>query len=271
MIKVGVVGVGGRMGSLIARHCLETEGLTLAGALEIKGHPFVGRDVGDVIGKLPQGLTIAADPVEAFVDCAVIIDFSSPLATLELMRHAADSGKAMVIGTTGFSDKQRLTLAEYGAAIAFVLSPNMSIGVNVLFKVVGTLTALLGEDYDIEIVEAHHRLKKDAPSGTAKGLALAVAKARGVDLDAAARYERHGIIGERPKGEIGIQTVRAGDIVGDHTLYFAGGGERIEITHRAHSRENFARGALRAACWVADKQPGLYTMMDVLGLSDEDR
>lgn len=271
MIAVGVVGVGGRMGSLIARGVLESDRLTLGGALEMPGHPFLGRDVGEVTGKLPQGVLISAEHTTAFGGCDVIIDFTTPAATLELAAFAVANSKALVVGTTGFSDKQRITLLQCGTSIPLVFSPNMSIGVNVLFKVVGDLTALLGETYDIEIVEAHHRLKKDAPSGTAKGLALAIAKARGVELEKVARYERQGIIGERPLGEIGIQTVRAGDIVGDHTVYFAGGGERIEVTHRAHSRENFARGALRAAQWVADKRPGVYTMMDVLGLSDEDR
>jgi 4-hydroxy-tetrahydrodipicolinate reductase len=271
MIKVGVGGAAGRMGSLIVRGVLESEDLNLVGALEAKEHPFIGRDIGEAIGKIPQGIKITSDIVEAFSDSAVIIDFSTPSATLENIRVAADYSKAMVIGTTGFTDKQRNSLMEYGASIPFVLSPNMSIGVNVLFKIVGILTKLLGEAYDVEIVEAHHRLKKDAPSGTAKGLALAIAKAREVDLEQHARYERYGSIGERPMGEIGIQTVRAGDIVGEHTVYFAGGGERIEITHRAHSRENFARGALRAARWIVHKQPGVYTMMDVLGLLDENR
>ncbi len=271
MIKIGVVGAAGRMGALIARGVVESEDLVLTGALEVTGHPMVGRDVGDVIARLPLGVTICTDMAEAFADCEVIIDFSSPMATIEHLTFAAAGGQAMVIGTTGFSDKQRVTLFEIGAGVPVVISPNMSIGVNVMFKAVAMLTRLLGEDYDVEIVEAHHRLKKDAPSGTAKALALSVARARGVNLDEHARYERNGIIGERPLGEIGIQTVRAGDIVGDHTVYFAGGGERIEITHRAHSRENFARGALRAARWIKGKTPGMYSMLDVLGLSDEDR
>ena len=271
MVKIGIVGVAGRMGALIARGVVESEDLQLSGALEVQGHPMVGRDVGDVIAKLPLGISISSDLVTAFADCDVIIDFSSPSATLEHMTYAAAGGQAMVIGTTGFSDKQRITLSDIGSGIPVVISPNMSIGVNVMFKAVSMLTKLLGEGYDVEIVEAHHRLKKDAPSGTAKGLALSVARARGVDLEEHARYERCGIIGERPVGEIGIQTVRAGDIVGEHTVYFAGGGERIEITHRAHSRENFARGALRAARWIKGKTPGMYSMLDVLGLSDEDR
>lgn len=267
MTKIGVVGAAGRMGALIARGVVESDDLELTGALEVEGHPMIGRDVGDVIAKLPLGIAISSDMTEAFADCEVIIDFSSPAATIEHMTFAAAGGQAMVIGTTGFSDKQRITLTDIGGGIPVVISPNMSIGVNVMFKAVAMLTRLLGEGYDVEIVEAHHRLKKDAPSGTAKGLALAVARARGVDLDALARYERYGIIGERPQGEIGIQTVRAGDIVGEHTVYFAGGGERIEITHRAHTRQNFAQGAIRAARWIRGREPGLYSMMDVLGLS----
>ena len=224
MTKIGIVGVAGRMGALIARGVVESEDFQLSGALEVQGHPMVGRDVGDVIAKLPLGISISSDLVTAFADCDVIIDFSSPSATLEHMTYAAAGGQAMVIGTTGFSDKQRITLSDIGSGIPVVISPNMSIGVNVMFKAVSMLTKLLGEGYDVEIVEAHHRLKKDAPSGTAKGLALSVARARGVDLEEHARYERCGIIGERPVGEIGIQTVRAGDIVGEHTVYFAGGG-----------------------------------------------
>jgi 4-hydroxy-tetrahydrodipicolinate reductase len=271
MIKAGIVGFGGRMGSLIARLILESPDLALSGALEDKAHSTIGKDVGDVLGRPKIGAFVTSDIEAAFTACDVIIDFTFPEVTLLTSEYASRSGKPMVIGTTGFSAEQKGRTASFASKIPLVMSPNMSIGVNVLFKIVGLAASLLDEGYDAEIVESHHRLKKDAPSGTALALAQVIAKARGVELDRCARYERHGSIGQRPTGEIGIQTVRAGDIVGEHVVMFAGGSERIEITHRAHSRENFARGALAAARWVMGKQPGLYSMMDVLGISNEGR
>jgi 4-hydroxy-tetrahydrodipicolinate reductase len=266
MIKVGVVGIGGRMGMLIARGAADEPDLELAGALEIAGHRLIGEDAGLAIGRQRCGCVVSDNPQIAFKNADIIIDFSFPEATLKMMAIASENKKAMVIGTTGCSDAQKSELMGYGTTIPFVFSPNMSIGVNVMFKIVEELTRLLGDNYDIEIVEAHHRLKKDAPSGTALGLALSIAKARNISLKDKARYERYGVIGERPHGEIGIQTIRAGDIVGDHTVYFAGNGERIELKHQAHSRENFARGAIAAARWIAGKAPGAYTMIDVLGI-----
>jgi len=271
MIKTGVVGFGGRMGTLIARILLDSPDLSLTGALEDKTHPLIGRDAGEVLGYPRTGAVVSAELNEAFDPCECIIDFTFPEVTLAVLKYAAEKGKAMVIGSTGFTAEQRKTAETLSKAIPVVLSPNMSIGVNVLLKIIREVSGLLDEGYDAEIVEAHHRLKKDAPSGTALALAQAVAKGRGVDLDKHACFERHGIIGVRPTGEIGIQTVRAGDIVGEHTVMFAGPGERIEITHKAHSRENFARGAAKAARWVMGKGPGLYSMMDVLGISHEDR
>ena len=271
MIKAGIVGFGGRMGSLIARLILESPDIALSGALEDKAHPAIGRDAAEVLGR-PKGKVLVTSDIEAaFSPCDVIIDFTFPEVTLKTSRYASENGKPMVIGTTGLSSEHKEIIAACASRIPIVLSPNMSIGVNVLFKVVGMVASLLDESYDAEIVESHHRLKKDAPSGTALALAQVIAKARGVDLEKRARYERYGAIGQRPTGEIGIQTVRAGDIVGEHVVMFAGGGERIEITHRAHSRENFARGALAAARWVMGRQPGLYSMMDVLGIKDEGR
>ncbi len=265
MIRVGVVGAGGRMGALITQGVLSQADMQLAGALETAAHPIVGRDPGLSLGGGPTGITVTARREEAFAECDVIIDFSVPQATLENARYAALEHKALVIGTTGMDEQQRRTIAELAERTPMVMAPNMSIGVNVMFKVAGLVARLL-EDYDIEIVETHHRHKQDAPSGTAIGLAEAVARARGVSLAEHARYARHGIIGERPAGQIGIQSLRAGDVVGDHTVMFAGGGERIELTHRAHSRANFAQGAVRAAHWVVSQGPGLYTMLDVLGL-----
>jgi 4-hydroxy-tetrahydrodipicolinate reductase len=266
MIHAGIVGIAGRMGSLIAQAVVEAEDMLLSGALEAKGHPLLGKDAGSIIGKDLQDVVITDIFEEAFVSCDVIIDFTLPEVTVETARYASGKAKHLVIGTTGLNGDQLMIIQETAQSVPVVLAPNMSIGVNVMFKVAAILTQLLGDAYDIEIVEAHHRLKKDAPSGTALGLARSIAKAKGVDLDGHARYERHGLIGARPEGEIGIQTLRAGDIVGDHTVLFAGNNERIEIKHQAHSRQNFAKGALQAARWVRDKNPGVYSMMDVLGL-----
>ncbi len=271
MIKVGVVGVAGRMGSMISSMILASDNLDMAGALEAPGSPFVGQDLSMALRCGNLDLIISDKPQEAFSDSDVIIDFSIPAATLTHVEYAAANNKAIVIGTTGFTDDERAQIALAANTARIVMAPNMSIGVNVMFKVAAMLTELLGEDYDIEIVEAHHKHKKDAPSGTADGLAREIAAARGVSLAEKACYERYGMIGARPDGEIGIQTLRAGDIIGDHTVLFAGNSERIELTHRAHTRENFARGALRAAAWLVSKEPGLYNMKDVLGLSDEAR
>jgi 4-hydroxy-tetrahydrodipicolinate reductase len=196
----------------------------------------------------------------------VVIDFSSPEATLEHLRLVTQHRRAMVIGTTGFSASELDELKSLARQVPCVFSPNMSVGVNLIYKVIGEMAKTLGDDYDIEVIEAHHRLKKDAPSGTALKIAEVLARAVNRDLNQVGIYARKGLIGERTKGEIGIQAVRAGDIVGDHTILFGGMGERIEVTHRASSRDTFARGALRAARWVVRQPPGLYDMMDVLSL-----
>lgn len=266
MIETGVTGIAGRMGSFIGLLVTEAEGLKLSGGLEAPGHRHIGTDAGLIIGAGSLDIKISDDIGQAFRNVKVIIDFSHPEVTLKVAQYAAGAGKALVIGTTGLSDEQSEQLRTYAKSIPMVVSPNMSIGMNVMFKAVAAMAKMLDDAYDVEIVEAHHRLKKDAPSGTALGLARAIAEAKGVDLADHACYERHGIIGERPEGQIGIQTLRAGDIIGDHTVLFAGNSERIEITHRAHSRQNFAGGAVRAARWVHDKAPGIYSMIDVLGL-----
>lgn len=271
MISIGVVGASGRMGSLIVRLVLESDDLVLGGALENEGHACIGRDAGEVAGMKAAGVSVSSDVREAFEGCDCIVDFTFPEVTLGVVRYASAALKAMVIGTTGFTEDHRREIETRAERIPIVLSPNMSVGVNVLLGIVEEVARILNEGYDAEVVEAHHRMKKDAPSGTAIALAQAVARGRQVDLARHARYTRHGNIGERPSGEIGIQTIRAGDIVGDHTVIFAGPGERVEITHRAHTRENFARGALRAARWVTGRPPGLYGMADVLGLSHGDR
>jgi len=266
MVKIVVTGAGGRMGARLVSLVKESSDLQLVGALERKGHPAVGSDAGDVAGCGRTGVVVT-DNLAALVERAdVLIDFTSPEATLANLRVMAANRKAMVIGTTGLSAGQLAELKETAKSIPCVFSPNMSVGVNVVLKVLAEMARTFGEDYDIEVTEAHHRLKKDAPSGTALKIAQVLADATGRDLDQVAAYGRKGMIGERKRGEIGIQVIRAGDIVGDHTVLFGGPGERIEVTHRAQSRDTFARGALRAARWVVTRPPGLYDMHDVLGL-----
>jgi 4-hydroxy-tetrahydrodipicolinate reductase len=268
MIKVVVPGAAGRMGARVITLIRETPGIEVTGAVERRGHPLIGKDVGEVIGVGNLDLPITADFDGAFQKADVFIDFTIPQATLGHLRAAASLGKAAVIGTTGFSPAEREEIRTLARKIPCVLSPNFSIGVNVVFQLIAEAAKRLGDDYDVEIIEAHHRHKKDAPSGTALRMAQILADALGRDLDKVGKYARHGIIGERDAQEIGIQSIRAGDIVGDHTVLFGGMGEAIQITHRAHSRDNFARGAIRAAMWLEGKKPGLYDMADVLELRD---
>jgi len=264
MIKVIVAGAAGRMGGRII-HMLEgVSGLELAGAFEKTGHPAVGQDIGEVVGLPRKGITVAGSLAEVLPQGDVLIDFTHPEVSLEHLKQAA--GKAVVIGTTGFSAPQMVQIMEAAQHARVVLAPNMSVGVNLMFKVVADIAQILSSGYDVEIVEAHHRLKKDAPSGTAMKLAQVIAAALERDLDQVGVYERKGMIGQRTDAEIGIQTVRAGDIVGEHTVIFGGIGERLEIIHRAHNRDNFARGAVRAAAWIVNQPQGLYDMQDVLGL-----
>jgi 4-hydroxy-tetrahydrodipicolinate reductase len=199
----------------------------------------------------------------------VVIDFTAHDVSLGHLELAAAAGKAIVIGSTGFTAQELAKARELAPAVRCVLTPNMSVGVNVLLKVLADVAAILGNDYDVEIVEAHHNLKKDAPSGTALKMAQVIADSLGRDLDREGVYGRKGMVGERTRTEIGIQTVRAGDIVGEHTVMFGGSGERLEFIHRAHSRDNFARGAIRAACWLVGQANGLYDMQDVLGLKGQ--
>lgn len=266
MIKVIVTGAAGRMGARLIALTKESAALTLAGAVERKGHLLIGEDAGEAAGCGHTGITIAEDLSTVLSDGEVVVDFSAPDASLEHLRLAAQRRCAMVLGTTGFTANDLAELRALARHIPCVFSPNMSVGVNLLFTVLADMAKTLGDDYDIEVIEAHHRLKKDAPSGTALKFAEVLAKAVNRNLDQVGVYERKGQIGERKPGEIGIQTIRAGDIVGDHTIMFGGMGERIEVTHRAQSRDTFARGALRAARWVVKQPPGLYDMIDVLGL-----
>ena len=266
MIKVIVAGAGGRMGGRLISLIRESKSLQLAAAVEKKGHPAVGRDAGEVAGGSPLGITVR-DDLSALADRGdVLIDFTAPEATLANLDIMAMRNKAAVIGTTGLSPEQISELKTTAKKMACVFAPNMSVGVNLMLKVIADMARRLGDDYDIEVMEAHHRLKKDAPSGTALKIAEALAAATGKDLKQAAVYGRKGVIGERKRGEIGMQVIRAGDIIGDHTVLFGGIGERLEVTHRASSRDTFATGALRAAEWVVSQPQGLYDMQDVLGL-----
>ncbi len=267
MIRAVVCGAAGRMGCAIIRVIHQTEGIALAGALERPDSSLLGQDAGMICGVEKLGVVLTSDLAALLAhDADVLIDFTNPEATMEHMKLCARAKLAAVVGTTGLSPADRETLAKHARSAPVAFSPNFSLGVNVLFALAEMAARTLGRDYDAEIVETHHNRKKDAPSGTALRLAESVAKATGRELAQQAVYERHGMIGERRPGEIGIQTVRAGDIVGEHTLILAGPGERLELIHRAHSRENFARGAVKAALWIKDKKPGLYDMGDVLGL-----
>ena len=266
MIKVVIAGAAGRMGCRLVSLVRDSAALTLAGALEGKGHHALGEDAGEIAGSGRAGVSITEDLPALMERGEVVIDFSAPEATLEHLRIVAQHRRAMVIGTTGFSASELDELKSLARQVPCVVSPNMSVGVNLIYKVISEMAKTLGDDYDIEVIEAHHRLKKDAPSGTALKIAEVLARAVNRDLNQVGVYARKGLIGERTKGEIGIQTIRAGDIVGDHTILFGGMGERIEVTHRASSRDTFARGALRAARWVVRQPAGLYDMMDVLSL-----
>lgn len=266
MIKIGVAGAAGKMGSRITALSKEYNGLELAGVFEKSGHKNIGSDIGSIVGIGETGIKLAGNINEIIDNVDIIIDFTSIESTKENLKAASSKGKAMVIGTTGFSKDDLKEVSPLLKSIPCVMASNMSLGVNLLLKVLQDVARVLGDDYDIEIVEAHHRLKKDAPSGTAMKMAQVLADAVNRNLEDVAVYARKGIIGARTQKEIGIQTVRAGDIVGEHTILFGGLGERIEITHKASSRDTFARGALKAALWLAGKPAGLYDMQDVLGL-----
>lgn len=266
MVRTVVAGIGGRMGSRIGQLVREADGLELAGAFEYPDHPAVGKDIAEIIGGGPTGIKVCPGLGETLAGADVVIDFTNAAASMKHLQVVAARKIAMVVGSTGFSPAEIRQAQDLCRAMPCVLTPNMSMGVNVLFKVVGEVARMLGSGFDVEILESHHRFKKDAPSGTALKLAQIVAEALGRDLDQHGVFARHGLIGERSTTEIGMQTLRGGDIVGEHTVMFAGLGERIELIHRAHSRDNFAHGALRAARWVVGQAPGLYDMQHVLGI-----
>jgi len=266
MIQVVVIGAAGRMGGQIVRQVRAAEGMALAGATEKPGFT-PGLDAGVAAGIGNIGVPVRQSLAEALAAKPdVAVDFTHFEASAEHAALCARHGVAIVIGSTGFTPEARARVAEAARTVPVVLSPNMSVGVNVMFDLVRRAAATLGAAYDVEIVELHHKLKKDAPSGTAVKLAEVAAEALQRDPKADFRFERAGMIGERPPREIGVQTLRGGDVVGEHTIFFAGTGERLEITHRATSREQFALGAVRAARWVVGRPPGLYDMHDVLGL-----
>lgn len=266
MIKVAVNGAAGRMGGRLITAIKETEGLQLTGALEHAESPMLGQDAGLSAGCGPLDVLISSDLDKVLAATDVLIDFTFPEVSLRNLEACARLGKRLVIGSTGFTPEQRARVDELSRTTPVVLAPNMSVGVNACFKLLKEAANILGEGFDVEIVELHHNKKKDSPSGTAVRMGEIVADALGRDYQETAVYHREGMCGARTHEEIGMQTVRGGDIVGEHTVYFIGMGERIEITHRAMSRDMFARGAVRAASWLADKKPGLYDMQDILGL-----
>jgi 4-hydroxy-tetrahydrodipicolinate reductase len=262
-----VCGVGGRMGGAVVRAAAQTPGIRLAAAIDKPGSARLGKDAGETSAAGYLGVTIGDRIEQHLKSSTVIIDFTNPEASLGYLRAATKKTVPVVIATTGFNSTQLAEIKRLGRRTPILLSANTSLGVNVLVSLLGKAAKMLGEDYDVEIIEAHHRFKKDAPSGTALALGRSVATALNRDLGKIGINGRKGIVGERSKKEIALFSVRAGDIVGEHTVIFGGIGERLEFIHRAHSRDTFARGAIRAAQWLAKRKPGLYGMQDVLGLT----
>ncbi|MGD8235626.1 MAG: 4-hydroxy-tetrahydrodipicolinate reductase [Chromatiales bacterium] len=266
MTRVAVVGAAGRMGKTLIEAVMLHDSLTLGAATERAGSSLLGADAGELAGVGKLGVTLTDDLAKVAGDFDVVIDFTAPAATLYHLDVCAQHGKRLVIGTTGFDDAGKARIAGVAEENGVVFAPNMSVGVNLCLKLLALTAQVIGEDYDIEIVEAHHRHKVDAPSGTALRMGEVVAGVLGRDLGEVAVYGREGITGERDPKTIGFETIRAGDVVGEHSVWFATEGERIEIVHKASSRMTFARGAARAAHWLMDQPAGLYDMQDVLGL-----
>ena len=266
-VAIGVCGCGGRMGRLLLRAAHEREGARIAGGSVRPGSAMAGRDLGEIAAIGPLGIAAVADAAALFAASDAVVDFTTPQAALIHARLAGESGRALVVGSSGLGEEHRAALAAAGARAPIVVGANMSLGVNLLLGVTRQVAAALGEEFDIEIVEMHHRHKVDAPSGTALALAEAAAAGRGVDLAEAAERGRDGVTGARRAGAIGLAALRGGDVAGEHQVIFAGAGERIELGHRAGERAIFARGALAAALWLRKRPPGLYGMADVLGLA----
>jgi 4-hydroxy-tetrahydrodipicolinate reductase len=266
MTRIAITGAAGRMGRSLIEACQLADGLDVSVTLEHPENTSLGSDAGDLAGIGKLGITVGPDLAAVSDDFDVLIDFTRPESTLANLEICRRAGRRMVIGTTGLNEEQKESIAAAARDIAIVFAPNMSVGVNLCFTLLDIAARVLGDDVDIEVIEAHHRHKVDAPSGTALRMGEVVADALGRDLKTCAVYGREGHTGERDSRTIGFETIRAGDIVGDHTVLFAGSGERVEITHKASSRMTFANGALRAAAWLMHQDTGLYDMQDVLGL-----
>lgn len=262
-----IAGASGRMGQMLIRTVVQSEKVRLAGTLERSGHDWVGQDVGVAMGGSALGVMVSDDALATLTAAHAVIDFTAPEATLALSKIAAQAGVAHIIGTTGMTDAQIARLEPAAHHCAIVRAGNMSLGVNLLVQLTKQVAAALDEDFDIEVIEAHHHHKVDAPSGTALMLGEAAAEGRGVDLNTVRDAGRDGITGARTRGDIGFSAIRGGDIVGEHDVLFAGQGERIVLRHMATDRALFAKGALKATLWALDKQPGEYDMLDVLGFS----
>lgn len=268
MRKIAVIGAAGRMGKTLIEAITQTTGATLAAAIERPQSSLIGADAGELAGVGRLGVSIVGDLSEVLADFDVLIDFTHPTSTLVNLEACRAAGKAMIIGTTGFSEEEKQVIAQAAQDIPIVFAPNFSVGVNLCLKMLDLAARVMGDDADIEIIEAHHRHKVDAPSGTALRMGEVVADALGRDLQQVAVYGREGQTGARDRSTIGFATVRAGDVVGDHTVLFATEGERVEITHKASSRMTFASGAVRSAIWLADHSVGLFDMQDVLSLRE---
>lgn len=266
MLRIGVTGAAGRMGRNLIQACVDNHNTELGAAFEYNESPFLGNDAGELAGTGKLGVSIQSALSNAADDFDTLIDFTRPEVTIDNLDFCVANKKNIVIGTTGFSDEQKQQINHAAASIGVVFAPNMSVGVNLCFKLLDIAARVLGDDVDVEVIEAHHRHKIDAPSGTALRMGEVVADALGRGLDDCAVYGREGVTGERDRKTIGFETIRAGDIVGDHTVLFADIGERVEITHKASSRMTFANGAMRAALWLQDKENGQFDMQDVLGL-----
>ena len=265
-MKIAVMGAAGRMGRELIRAIAAEPGCSVSGALEATGSQWLGKDAGELAGLEPLGIPISDDAAGIIAAADAIVDFTVPRASVEFARIAANSGTAAIIGTTGFDLASEAAIADAAKKTAIVKAGNMSLGVNLLVALTKQVAAALGNDFDIEIVEMHHRMKVDAPSGTALMLGKAAAEGRNIGLEDHAVRAREGHTGPRRTGDIGFATLRGGSVVGDHTVIFAGNGERLELTHRAADRGIFARGAVKAALWAKGRAPGLYAMTDVLGI-----
>ena len=263
-MKIGVTGITGRMGRTIASLVLQDELVELSSALVRSGGGLEGSDLGEFLGFEKSGAKMTSDTDQFIKSCDAIIDFSAPALSLEMAAKCAENKKVLICGTTGFSEHEKQKFASYSNESVIVWSSNMSLGVNLLMNLAEKVGQILHDDFDVEIVEMHHKNKVDAPSGTALSLGAAVAQGRGIDLQKSAVMARVGKEAARQKGEIGFATLRGGDVIGDHSVIFAGDGERIELTHKASNRDIFAKGAIRAAIWGSAKNPGFYSMRDVL-------